>query len=350
MLIALIIGYLFVQAGLALFIYRFRARLKYKSILVLALLVALVSWTYLVRDSALLCKIAPNKYGVVIYDLFPLIVSAIFALFLTMSPRILFRSMFYGMLWSGMNAYIFGAAFYSPLQCGNKWKSVCCLQTTASTCAPAAAATLLKLHGIDAREDEMTRTCLTNTNGTTFWGMYHGLRERTDAAGKSVEVGTIDCDAFLAQNEPAVVFVMLTREADNLDKRYANDWGWNCARPAAHRYGVGRGLRHAGRRNIHGQHYSLAARLRALPQSRANRRRFDYRRPIADSGRSHSHRGSARGRHDRISPHSAPAVTGFSLIEAKEYCFRSARYLETGRFFMQCVNRSDFRWTYLTNC
>jgi len=51
-----------------------------------------------------------------------------------------------------------------------------CLQSHESTCAPASAVTLLRLHGIDSSEKEMVNTCLTSELGTEALGLYRGLK------------------------------------------------------------------------------------------------------------------------------------------------------------------------------
>jgi len=51
-----------------------------------------------------------------------------------------------------------------------------CLQSHDSTCAPASAVTLLRLHGIDSSEKEMVNSCLTSALGTEALGLYRGLK------------------------------------------------------------------------------------------------------------------------------------------------------------------------------
>ncbi len=51
-----------------------------------------------------------------------------------------------------------------------------CLQSHDSTCAPAAAATLLRLNGIDSNEKEMIDSCLTSQLGTEPLGIFRGLK------------------------------------------------------------------------------------------------------------------------------------------------------------------------------
>lgn len=52
------------------------------------------------------------------------------------------------------------------------------MQSHESTCAPAAAANLLRLHGIDTTEAELVGPCLTSEFGTESLGLFRGLKLR----------------------------------------------------------------------------------------------------------------------------------------------------------------------------
>jgi len=72
--------------------------------------------------------------------------------------------------------------------CGNRWDKLgTCLQTTNLTCSPACAATLLKKHGIATSEQEMAELCLTH-RGTSWQGLYRGLKLKTAGTDWDVEV------------------------------------------------------------------------------------------------------------------------------------------------------------------
>ncbi|MGB7326888.1 MAG: peptidase C39, partial [Rubripirellula sp.] len=55
------------------------------------------------------------------------------------------------------------------------WRDNVCLQSHPATCAPAAAATLLSLSGINATESAMVSPCLTSSMGTEPLGLFRGL-------------------------------------------------------------------------------------------------------------------------------------------------------------------------------
>ena len=57
-----------------------------------------------------------------------------------------------------------------------EYKGLVVLQSHESTCAPASAATLLRLHGIETSEKEMVGSCLTSKFGTEALGLYRGIK------------------------------------------------------------------------------------------------------------------------------------------------------------------------------
>jgi hypothetical protein len=111
-------------------------------------------------------------------------------------------------------------------QCLEVWNDDICVQTTARTCTPACAATLLRAHGIDASEREMTKLCLTRS-GTTWLGLYHGLKAKTKGTPWDVEV--ISCDVSQLLQEPVSPMILSVGlpaiEAGNRQLAM-NEWGW----------------------------------------------------------------------------------------------------------------------------
>ena len=110
---------------------------------------------------------------------------------------------------------------------GDKWSQGVYLQTRQSSCAAAAAATLLAYHGIGSSEREMARLCLTSDRGTFLHGLYRGLCIKIKNQPLSVVVRGGNFDDLLSEaNLPVLVYVKLTPEIDQKDPRYARDWGW----------------------------------------------------------------------------------------------------------------------------
>lgn len=114
-----------------------------------------------------------------------------------------------------------------PPKCGNEWDlDGICLQTTMHTCTAASAATLLRLHGINATEAEMAELCLTR-EGTTWMGLYRGLKRKTRGTRWDVEViecsaSEIPCKPF----EPMILSVGLSAEVAERDQQRFSEWGW----------------------------------------------------------------------------------------------------------------------------
>ncbi len=119
-----------------------------------------------------------------------------------------------------------------PPVTASQWVDGVCLQSTESTCAPAAAATLLRLHGIEADETSMATWCLTTDAGTTHWGLWRGLRALSDDSGWMVQAGDPGIEAVLS-GPPAIVSVVLTRALDHREPRYRAEWGWLLGQPHA---------------------------------------------------------------------------------------------------------------------
>ena len=114
-----------------------------------------------------------------------------------------------------------------PPACFNEWDSDgVCVQTTRHTCTPASAATLLRMYGIDATEAEMAALCLTR-KGTTWMGLYRGLKHKTRGTRWDVEV--IECSAADISDEPTepmLLSVGLGEEVAARDKSRLAEWGW----------------------------------------------------------------------------------------------------------------------------
>ncbi len=75
-----------------------------------------------------------------------------------------------------------------PPICRDVWSARgYCVQTTDETCSAACAATLLHHHGIAANEQEMAELCFSR-GGTTWLGLYRGLKLKTRGTAWDVRV------------------------------------------------------------------------------------------------------------------------------------------------------------------
>lgn len=226
MLTTLIALYAALQFAILLFAHFRQRPLKLGALWIVLLLLAIAGWAIWVNDSAAIFARWPNKYGIVIYNFVPLFVALLSAVMIALHRRSIARLVVYVLLALFVDAWFWSAAFYNPIHCEDRWAGSCCLQTTDYTCVPAAAATLLKINGIDSNEEALKTLCLTRTRGTSLWGLYRGLREKTDGREKRVTICETSISDFLERNKPAIVFVMLDAALDAKDKRYSRDWGW----------------------------------------------------------------------------------------------------------------------------
>ncbi len=112
--------------------------------------------------------------------------------------------------------------------CSTKWDTQGnCLQTTEFTCSAACAATLLKQHGIAASEQEMAELCLTR-QGTSWQGLYRGLKLKTAGSHWDVEVKRCSIDelrTMAAEKRPIILSVGLAA-GQVVDSEYTNEFGW----------------------------------------------------------------------------------------------------------------------------
>ncbi|MBP88945.1 MAG: hypothetical protein CMJ64_19890 [Planctomycetaceae bacterium] len=122
---------------------------------------------------------------------------------------------------------VISPALGDPPECKENWDvDGVCIQTTDNTCTPACAATLLRMHGIDATEAEMAELCLTR-DGTTWMGLYRGLKQKTVGSRWDVEIVECNVSELLALgNAPVILSVGIGDDLSEREQpRYA-EWGW----------------------------------------------------------------------------------------------------------------------------
>lgn len=91
----------------------------------------------------------------------------------------------------------------SPVRLSEKtlWADDVCLQSHTSTCAPAAAVTLLRRAGILAEERDLVRVCSTSDQGTESLGLYRGVRIYSDTPLHSVGIASPNTDVWLTRQQ-----------------------------------------------------------------------------------------------------------------------------------------------------
>jgi hypothetical protein len=87
-----------------------------------------------------------------------------------------------------------------------RWKDDVCLQSTGFTCTPAAAATLLKVYGINTTESDMANRCSTSRSGTHVLGLARGLASMLPAGKYSVRACRLVPNDILRAQLPCITF------------------------------------------------------------------------------------------------------------------------------------------------
>lgn len=183
----------------------------------------------LLRDSVLLVRLMPVSAVPVAGDPLP-ILGGLFAGLLAGHAKVpVWRRLPVALI--ALGAGWFGpvrAMTNQPPQTFAQWQDGVCLQTSFVTCGPAAAATLLSYHGIDASETQLAELCLTNDKGTHLTGLYRGL-SLLSPDDKRVRVEQLSVAEVMARPDavPAIVSLRLTEEMALRDSRFTEEWGWD---------------------------------------------------------------------------------------------------------------------------
>ena len=116
----------------------------------------------------------------------------------------------------------------TPPKAHEQWTETgVCLQSNRASCSACAAATMLRVYGIQAGEREMMRLCLTGKDGTPQLGLYRGLELKTRGTPYHPQAFHATTDELLRYNRwPAVLLVRLDA-GENVDPRYEQEWGWS---------------------------------------------------------------------------------------------------------------------------
>ena len=174
-----------------------------------------------------LADILPFPNLIVLGNWLPLFAAVMTGLVWRQTPGAPLRRSYTTLLLAGAGslAAVFPLLGSSP-QCGDRWDKLgTCLQTTKFSCSPAAAATLLKRHGIAASEQEMAELCLTR-HGTSWQGLYRGLKLKTAGTGWDVEIcRSSPADLARNCNSPMILSVGLDGSAP-ADTEFTREFGW----------------------------------------------------------------------------------------------------------------------------
>lgn len=187
----------------------------------------LVAFLWWVFDSQWMIRLLPLKNLMVFGNWTPVLAGVI--------GGVAWNARFAGPAWRRgvLTALLMGVSCYAawgpvytkrvkvdPSQQATLWR-----QTSDASCSAAAAATLLNHFGIPATEAEMTELCLTSDRGTTNWGLYRGLRIKTEGTPYSVETVSGGADGVLACVGPVLVSSGIDKW-QTADPEYETRGGW----------------------------------------------------------------------------------------------------------------------------
>jgi predicted double-glycine peptidase len=191
-----------------------------------AVLILLGFYVRDVWDNIVLAKWLPFSNLIVLGNGFPLAMAVLAGLAWNRVPPPTIRRVAIVALLFGSSAY----AVYFPFrgqvpECGDTWEDGVCRQSTHDTCSAAAAATLLRMHQIEATEQEMAKLSITR-KGTSWLGLYRGMKLKTAGTDWDVEVFSLNADEIQqGQVFPAIVFMRLTTQvADHNPEYEAGGW------------------------------------------------------------------------------------------------------------------------------
>ncbi|MEO0477540.1 MAG: cysteine peptidase family C39 domain-containing protein [Planctomycetota bacterium] len=203
---------------------------RWPSVVVLVMVGGLYGlYLLFVRDSVVLVQVLPISSVPVLGDPAPWLASLAGGVLLgtrsvLLARRVVIAALVVAMGWHGPVRVL----TVQPPETHNTWNQGVCLQSTFSTCGPAALTTLLKHHGVKTNETALAELCLTSDKGTHLTGLFRGLALKTPE-GMKPRAQHMSVDELIANPDrlPAVVSLMLTRELARADPRYAEDWGWD---------------------------------------------------------------------------------------------------------------------------
>jgi hypothetical protein len=199
---------------------------RLSNLLAIFVIALMLTYDLLIEDNVTLTHLLPFSNAIVLGNWVPLFVAMLAGL---LWGRIvgswLRRSFVIGSLVIVCLIATYRPILSAPPKMNDRWEMGVCLQTSQASCAPAAAATLLALHGIKTTEQEMALLCLTSERGTSMLGLWRGLKLET--AGTDFDVymfndGTLD---DLKRGEPVLISVELKQDSLAMAK-YLTPKGW----------------------------------------------------------------------------------------------------------------------------
>lgn len=206
----------------------FRLGIKGRYLLLTGPLLFGIVYVFVLRDSSLQILLIKNT-NTIFYGKWLLIIASFAAGVLTQvsSVRMWRRAILVLALLAASSMDFFCYFIYPRPEGGNvteKWLSI---QTTESTCSAAAAASLLRIYGIEVSEKEMIRACLSTIKGTPWQGVWRGVNLYAPPKYKAVLVRGIDSKNI---EFPILISAEFNSSSEEHTK-YVSQWGWKPGTP-----------------------------------------------------------------------------------------------------------------------
>lgn len=204
---------------------------KASRVIRISLVVLAIAWIVvngrILFDLPLLTRFFPFTNMLVLGSMQPFAVGAMFgAAWHEIKGHWMKRSVFIAIGVGVCSWQCYGFLFRETPKTSDRWKGEVCRQTSHATCSAAAAVTLLKLHGISSNETEMAQLCFSSEYGTTKFGLYRGLKIKTEGTEWEPRPLPMNMDALLTGGLcPAIISVRIN-VGQQVDPRYQRDWGW----------------------------------------------------------------------------------------------------------------------------
>jgi hypothetical protein len=201
---------------------------RHINMLILSLILTTMgAYLFYLWDDILLAKLLPFSNLIVVGNWLPPLASLLAGVAWKSMPGSLRRRNSYTvvMLMVALIAMVEPVWGTTP-ECNDAWDGFVCRQTSETSCSAAAAATLLRLHGIVSTEQEMAELCLTQSRGTSWQGLYRGLCLKT--IGTDFEVEVLSCDArdLAVLNKSPLILVVGIPEGVAVDSIYTEEYQW----------------------------------------------------------------------------------------------------------------------------
>jgi predicted double-glycine peptidase len=165
------------------------------------------------HDRGIMAALLPFSNLIIVGNWVPVFGAFVAGMALRRIPGDRQRKIIYALPLLGLSVYVVFAQLRGEIPEGNeRFADGMILQSTLSSCGAACAATLLRANGIPASEVEMIHHCLTRERGTHWYGLYRGLKLKTERTGLRVKLLEGDINMLRALRQPAILSVRLDRQ------------------------------------------------------------------------------------------------------------------------------------------